>query len=332
MQIYFAPLHGVTDLTFREVHSSLFPGVDKYFIPFISPTKGFHLTGKEYRELAPDQHVPHPVPQVLTNDPEAFLLAADYLSDLGYTEVNLNLGCPSGTVTAKHKGAGLLTSPDMLALFLDEIFSRSPIPISIKTRLGWASPQEFHTLLPIFEQHPILELTVHARTRSQFYNGRPFYSFLKEAVSTSRLPIVYNGDMLSTASGLRISGDSFPFHGFMLGRGLVTNPALARVLRGGPQLQAEELRSFHDSLFAAYDSRYSRSVVLGKMREISKYFVCCFDHAEKAYRILRKAASYPVYQDGISRLFDCALKDDPFFQQDYLQPVLDIPFDGQPSV
>ena len=77
---------------------------------------------------------------------------------MGYGEVNLNLGCPSGTVTAKGKGAGFLGDLPRLERFLDEIFARSPLPISIKTRMGVSDPEEFGPILALYNRSPVKEL------------------------------------------------------------------------------------------------------------------------------------------------------------------------------
>ena len=138
----FAPLDGITKVVFRQVYHRMFGGADRYFIPFFSPTDQHILTKRDQRELDPAANAGLPVvPQVMTRRAPDFLWAAEIVADMGYTEVNLNLGCPSGTVTAKGKGAGMLTDPEALDRFLDDVFSKCPIAISVKTRLGMHSPE-----------------------------------------------------------------------------------------------------------------------------------------------------------------------------------------------
>ena len=161
MRYYFAPMEGLTDSVYRRLHNKYFPGVDRYYMPFFSPTVHRQLTQRESRELPEADSVGFAaVPQVLTKVPEDFLWAAEVIRNRGYDEVNLNLGCPSGTVTAKGKGAGMLTDPEALDRFLDDVFSKCPIAISVKTRLGMHTPEEFPALLDIFNRYPIRELTV----------------------------------------------------------------------------------------------------------------------------------------------------------------------------
>lgn len=122
MNYYFAPMEGITGAVFRRTHHEFFPGIDKYFMPFITPTTQEKLTPRQKRDVLPEYNEGVPaVPQLLTRTAADFIWAANTLASLGYAEVNLNLGCPSGTVTAKGKGAGFLAHPDELDRFLDAV-------------------------------------------------------------------------------------------------------------------------------------------------------------------------------------------------------------------
>ena len=157
----FAPLDGITKVVFRRVWHKHFGGADRYFIPFFSPTDHHTITPRDFRELDPASNEGLPsVPQIMSCKAPDFIWAAEAMRDLGYTEVNLNLGCPSGTVTAKGKGSGFLTKPDDLDRFFEEVFSRVEMPVSVKTRLGIADDEEFHRLLEIYNRYPIACLTM----------------------------------------------------------------------------------------------------------------------------------------------------------------------------
>ena len=184
MQYYFAPMEGLTDSIYRRLHHEYFPGVDRYYMPFLSPTIHRTLTHKEDRELPMADSVPfRAVPQVLTKVSEDFLWAAQVCHDRGYEEVNLNIGCPSGTVVSKGKGSGMLRDLAALDQFLEDIFSRSPLPISIKTRLGLEKSEEFPAILEVLNRYPIKELTIHPRVRKQFYDGSVHMEMFDYAVS-----------------------------------------------------------------------------------------------------------------------------------------------------
>ena len=153
MRYYFAPMEGITDSIYRRLHHAHFGGVDRYYMPFLSPTQHRALTAREARELPKADSVAFTaVPQILTKHSEDFLWAANVCRDLGYDEVNLNLGCPSGTVVAKGKGSGMLREPDALDAFLEAIYKDAPLPISVKTRIGMESAREFPRILEIYNR------------------------------------------------------------------------------------------------------------------------------------------------------------------------------------
>ncbi len=316
--IYFAPLEGVTDAIFRRAHQALFPGVAKYFIPFISPTQHLTLTSREQRAVDPAENAGvYAVPQVLTKRAVHFVHMAGLLADLGYPEVNLNLGCPSGTVTAKGKGSGMLRDLPGLEAFLDEVFSQVKVPVSIKTRIGYESPEEWPALLEIFSRYPLLELIVHPRTREELYRGRPHRELLP-TLEGLLFPWVYNGD-LNTAAQCRELLEGHPgAAALMLGRGLAANPALAREAAGGERLTREELKRFHGLLLASYSEKWPPHAVLGHMREVAGYMLCCFEEPRRTRKALRKARSVEDYAQAMERLFaEGELRQEPEFYFPY---------------
>ena len=290
MRYYFAPLEGITDSIYRKIHHKYFPGVDQYYTPFISPTIHRSFTQKERRELQPcDFPV---VPQVLTRNAEDFLWLGQMCADVGYRELNLNLGCPSGTVTAKGKGAGALRDVDALEKFLDDIFDHSPIPISVKTRIGYTESREFPKLLEIFNRYPIKELTIHPRTRSAFYSGNVDMDSFSHAVNNSKNPLCFNGNLCSTEQ-IKAFAATFPaVPAVMLGRGLIGDPGM--LSDGGTTAQKLEL--FHDELLDTYSVVFGNSRnAMFRMKENWHYLICRFDGGEKQYKQLRKTTDLNQY-------------------------------------
>ena len=301
MRHYFAPMEGLTDSIYRRLHHKYFPGVDRYYMPFISPTMHRILTGREDRELPfADTECFCAVPQLLTKVPEDFLWAAQVIKDRGYAEVNLNLGCPSGTVTAKGKGSGMLADLDALDRFLDSIFSATPLPISIKTRLGVTESAEFPALLEIYNRYPIKELTIHPRVRKQFYTGGVDLEMFRYAVENSKNPLCYNGDILSLADAENIQ-EKFPqVEAVMIGRGLIGDPGM--ISPGGTDIA--KLEAFCDELLEAYLVAFggSRNAMF-RLKENWGFLIGYFENNEKLWKKLRKTTDLAEYRSITKEIF-----------------------------
>ena len=198
MELSFAPMEGITGSIYRRVHARFFPGADVYYAPFIAPDGTGRFKGSALRELlAENNEGVSLIPQLLVNAPEPFLAAAEALGDLGYEEINLNIGCPSGTVVAKHKGAGMLGDLESLERCLDEIFTRCPLRVSVKTRLGLSSTGEFPAVLSLYRRYPLARLIVHARDRAGMYQSKPDLDAFAPALDDSPFPVIYNGNIFS---------------------------------------------------------------------------------------------------------------------------------------
>jgi len=313
MPLYFAPMEGLTDDIFRRTHRKCFEGADKYFIPFVSPTQHCVFTPKEQRALLPSNNAGLcAVPQILTKNSEYFLWAARHIADMGYREVNLNIGCPSSTVTAKGKGAGMLRDTQALQAFLDDVFARTPIPVSVKTRIGYESDEEWPQLIEILRKYPIHELIIHPRTREEQYGGEPHKDAFALAAQTFSCPLVYNGNLF-TAADCKSILQEYPSVSLMAGRGLMTNPALLREATGGETLKKEELSEFIHLLYAAYAERYDESVVVGRMRDILKMLAQGFEDRKKPLKAICKARTAEAQQQAVLQLLSHPLCDPPTF-------------------
>lgn len=285
MHYYFAPLEGLTDSIYRRLHHRYFPGVDRYYMPFLSPTVHRSLTHKEDRELPMADSVPFvAIPQVLTKVPEDFLWATQVCRDRGYEEVNLNIGCPSGTVVAKGKGSGMLRDAEGLERFLDAVFSGSVLPISVKTRLGMENPEEFPAILEVLNHYPIRELTIHPRVRKQFYSGEVSLDWFAYALKHSKNPLCYNGDILSLRQAEDLSRKFPSVEAMMIGRGLVADPGM---LSGGTDKQT--LETFMNELLDVYTIEFggSRNAMF-RLKENWGFLHSRFEGSEKLWKRLRK--------------------------------------------
>lgn len=305
MQISCAPMEGLTGRVFRAAMTQHFPGELRFYSPFISPTSSPDLRSKEMSDVQPEENRGQTlIPQILSNHAEEFLFTAEKLRRLGYSEVNLNLGCPSGTVTARGRGSGFLRRKEELQRFLDGIFAACPLRISIKTRVGYTEEDEFPALVELYNQYPVQELIVHPRVREDFYKGRVRLEAFAHAMANAKAPLCYNGDLF-TPGDLTALRERFPaLDRVMLGRGLVADPALARTLAGGAALRKEELYAFQQSLSDGFRALgWSDRVIICHMKEYWHYMTALFPDTAKYRKRIGKAQDMAAYRAAVESLF-----------------------------
>lgn len=299
MKILFAPMEGVAHWQYRSAQRACFAQADEYFLPFWSP-RNRALTHRERTDAAPERNRgARTIPQILANSSEDFLWAAAELERLGYGEVNLNLGCPSGTVVRKQKGAGLLGVPERLDAFLNEIFCACPLPVSVKTRLGMESPEEWPRLLEIFNGYPIVRLILHARVREEQYAGTPHREWFDYTLRESRAPVCYNGDLLD-GEALRAFQRDYPqAESVMCGRGFLYHPGLVNLYRGEKE-SPQALRRFHQTLYESYRNEIgTEAFVLCKMKEVWAGLGKGQGLEKKTLKAVHKAMRYPAYEAAV---------------------------------
>lgn len=310
MKFYFAPLEGVTGYIFRNAYNAYFHKIDKYFTPFITTSQKMSLKPKEMRDIFPENNQGlMVVPQILTNNAEQFVDMANALYKMGYNEVNLNLGCPSGTVTAKKKGSGFLEYPEELDKFLENIFSLSQTDISIKTRLGKTDSDEFYRLLEIYNKYPLKELIIHPRVQKDYYKNTPDIKMFSEAVKLSKAELCYNGDIF-TVEKYKEFISMFPqIDKVMLGRGLVSNPGLIGEITEDKMMDKEVLKEFYERLYRDYKEVISgEKNVLFKMKEVWSYMIYMFSDYERYAKKIRKSQKLSEYEIIVNNLFiECEL-------------------------
>lgn len=331
MKYYFAPMEGITGYLYRRAHHRFFGGADRYFTPFIATTQNHRLSSREKNDICPEHNQGMPlVPQILTNKAEDFIWVAREIAGYGYREVNLNLGCPSGTVVAKKKGSGFLFYTGELDRFLEQVVRElepDGVSVSVKTRIGLNSPDEFEELMQVYNRYPLKELIIHPRVRSDFYENKPNLTVFMEGAKQSRNPVCYNGDIFTqeafTAFREQFPHDQFPMIGsVMLGRGAVANPALFKQLNAGenaaPSRDKPEktaLKAFHDEIFNGYRETMSGDRnTLFKMKELWFYMGGLFEgkeagSKEKRLKKIKKSQKFPEYLAAVEELFaECYLE------------------------
>lgn len=309
MKYYMAPMEGLTGYVYRNAYHKFFRPMDRYFTPFIANKK---MSNGEIRDLLPEHNEGmYVVPQILTNRSENFLAVAKEIAQYGYDTVNLNVGCPSGTVVAKGRGAGLLAEPEVLDHFLYEIFEGYAGKISIKTRIGMEDENEWQDILAVYEKYPLEELIIHPRVRKDFYKGKPRLDAFSYAMEESGHRLCYNGDICS-AEDLQDRKERFPdLDRVMLGRGLLCNPFLIEMSKTADdaahdhmQEKKDRLYAFHQEILEGYIQIMSGDRnVLFRMKELWFYLGDCFTNADKYLKKIKKSERLVAYQAAVDALF-----------------------------
>ena len=300
-----APLEGITVCEYRRLHSRMFPGTDAYYTPFIAPDTKGNFREKYLRELLPDCNDGIKlIPQLLVNSAETFLVTAEKIRALGYNEVDLNIGCPSGTVFSKHKGAGMLADLQELDRILDRIFSGTDMAVSIKTRMGVSDTLDFSKIADIYAKYPLKRLVIHARAREGYYESAPDIYGFAAVLARFPFPVCYNGNIFSPADLERVKRIVPELPLLMVGRGAVADPALIRRLRGGADLSLEELHTFHDLLLETLrEGGLSPNHTLDHMKELWYYWIHMFSGCWKPYKRLKKTPRLSEYAAAAEEIF-----------------------------
>lgn len=308
MRLYLAPMRGLTDSVYRNTYSRYFPGIDLAIAPFITTVQGNKIKPAHIRGLLPEQNQSMPViPQILSNNPEKFIDLARYLTDMGYADVNWNLGCPFPMVANKKRGCGLLPHPEQVDVFLDKVVPSICARLSIKTRLGRYDADEIDRLMPVFNRYPLSEIIIHPRTGAQMYTGQTDLCRFEKCVKMSNHPIVYNGDIQSRENFEGLSARFGQLSGWMIGRGVLANPFLPGIIKQGSDACSEKipiLIRFHDELFDQYQHILSGpSHAVQKMKGLWAYLSLSFPDSAKALKKIYRANDIGRYHAGVEEFF-----------------------------
>ena len=307
--LIMAPLRGFTDFIFRDAFWSHFKGIDEAVAPFVTSTKGRRIKPSHLSDLDPDKNQAMPVvPQILSNKSDEFICLAKSLFDMGYKEINWNLGCPYPMVAKKMRGSGLLPHPETIDRLLSEIVGCIPCRLSIKTRLGRFSAAEMQPLIPVFNRYPLARMIIHPRVGEQMYAGRVDLDAFRSCLSEIVHPVVFNGDINEKGTFLYLK-EQFPgVVGWMLGRGLIANPFLPEEIIGtfSPDaLRKTRFSHFHDELVDRYCRLFSGpGHVLDRMKGFWRYFADGFLDSRRILKRIRKVNSLEQYRIVVAECID----------------------------
>lgn len=307
------PFQGITDAPFRNVFKRHFGGIDKFYTPFFTGIQKDHAKNLQVEEIDPAYNdVETLTPQILSTDAEEILRFSSQCKELGYKEINLNMGCPFPRVANKKRGSGLLPYPEKIEAILDTVFERIELNFSIKCRLGYFNPDEIVPVIEIFNQYPLSELIIHPRIGKQLYKGEADVKRFAELIPMIKAPLVYNGDIVSVESFERISKGVKPVNEFMLGRGLLANPFLAEEIK--MDCHVAPLRSaphndnrLHAYVIDLYEDRLRHAggspKVLGRMKELWSYLMYSFDEPQDIWRKIKKINALKEYEEAVETVF-----------------------------
>ena len=299
MKIYMAPMEGITGYTFRNIYRRTFEDADRYFTPFISYHQKFG--NKVKNEISPDNNVDMDlVPQIMITTAEDALVLEKMIGEYGYNHLNINIGCPSGTVVNKHRGAGMLRDPEKLDRILDEIYRNTGVQLSIKTRIGWSDPSEWEKIVNVYAGYPLSELIIHTRVREEFYSGKPHEEAMDIVENLIKVPVIYNGDIFSVDDAEHIK-EKYPWiDGVMVGRGVFKNPGLIGELKGKQAATDAQIYEFVTNLYDAYLEKFSSEInTLYHMKEVWGFLGEKYPDNEKQLKVIRKTKSIAEYQSAV---------------------------------
>lgn len=307
-RISLAPLQGFTDRIYRSIHARHFQGVDQYFIPYIEFQNDGSIKRAHQRDVQKIEGVEQ-VPQVLCNSFDHLFRLSKYLNDLGYSEVNLNLGCPYPMVAKRKKGSGLLPYPEEIKMLLQEWFTNPPLELSIKLRLGYENPNEIYPVLEVLNSFPLKEIILHPRIGKDLYKGQADIEAFKKALELSRHPLTYNGD-IDSAEKFQVLFERFiSTENWMIGRGILSNPFLSEEIKQLDSSREKEknirLKDFLEDLWQAYEQQYGQPAqVLNKMKQHWIYLSQGFENTRKVFKMIKKSNKTEVYKQNVRRIIE----------------------------
>ena len=308
-QISFAPFQGITGKVFRSIWTKQFSGVDEFYTPyFTSINHDSRLSPAKLAELKRiSENNIKIVPQILSKDADEIIRFASILKNLGFDELNWNLGCPFPQVATKKRGSGMLPYPDMIDDILQQVLPSIDIRFSVKCRLGYHSPDEFNELISVFNRSNISQLIIHPRIGRQLYKGKADTDAFAAILPQLNMPVVYNGD-INTPGDFEQLQQSFPaLNSWMIGRGLLANPFLAAQIKGFDLRsdRPKHIRSFVEDLYIAYRKHMNDQLsAIGYMKEYWHYLSQSFDNPHKVLKKIIKTRSFDEYESAVADIFN----------------------------
>ncbi|OIQ40542.1 MAG: dihydrouridine synthase [Bacteroidetes bacterium MedPE-SWsnd-G1] len=303
-----SPLQGFTDFRFRNAINKYFGGIDTYYAPYIRMNGKLVIKNNYRRDLKPENNTElELIPQIMTNDAEEFLFAVKYIQDLGYKEMNWNLGCPYPMVTKRGMGSGLICEPEKINHILDRVHSETDILVSMKMRLGYEHAEEILNTFSILDKYPLKNVAIHARIGKQLYKGGVNLDGFERCITSTKHKLYYNGDITSVSKYKEMQARFTSIDHFMIGRGLIADPFLPSMIKNDtnvyPTNRWEIFSEFHDTIYEQYDAALSGPTPIKmKMQGFWEYFSQSFSNPQKTFKMIKKAGNPKKYRAAVAEI------------------------------
>ncbi|MFY7988156.1 MAG: tRNA dihydrouridine synthase [Flavobacterium sp.] len=304
-----SPLQGFTDFRFRNAFHKYFGGIDTFYSPYIKLNGKMVIKGSYQRDILPENNTTlEVIPQIITNDADEFLFVAKYIRELGYKELNWNLGCPYPMVAKCGMGSGLISNTSQIQHILKRVHNETDVVVSMKMRMGYENPKEILDVFPILEQYPIKNIAIHARIGKQLYKGGVDLDSFQKCLEISKQKIYYNGDITSVAKYKELQ-ERFPtIDHWMIGRGLIADPFLPSMIKNNtteyPKNRFEIFEAFHDEIYREYDAYLQGPTPIRmKMLGFWEYFSESFSNPQKTFKKIKKAGNSKNYEAAVKEIF-----------------------------
>ncbi|MEH1008675.1 MULTISPECIES: tRNA-dihydrouridine synthase family protein [unclassified Winogradskyella] len=303
-----SPLQGFTDFRFRNAFNHYFGGIDTFYAPYIRFNKKLIIKNSYQIDLQLENNTDlEVIPQIMTNSADEFLFVVDYIQELGYKELNWNLGCPYPMVTNRGMGSGLICDPEKINHILERVHKETDIVVSMKMRMGYEHPEEILDTFPILDAYPLKNIAIHARIGKQLYKGGVNLDAFEKCIESTKHKLYYNGDITSVAK-LKEMQTRFPsIDHFMIGRGLIADPFLPSMIKNDtteyPENRWDIFREFHDTIYQQYDAALSGPTPIKmKMQGFWEYFAQSFSNPQKTFKKIKKANNPRAYQQAVTEI------------------------------
>lgn len=300
-----APMEAVTDVVFRHVVSHA-AKPDVYFTEFVNASSycspaGEHSTRTRLEFTKNEQPI---VAQIWGTKPDEFSQMANGLKTAGYSGIDINMGCPAKDVVKTGAGSSLIRTPELAAQLVAAV-KTSGLPVSVKTRLGYSSTNEWKPWLTHILQQDVVNLTIHLRTRKEMSKAPAHYELipeikaLRDEIAPNTL-LTINGDVSDRLHGEALI-NQYSIDGIMIGRGIFHNPfAFEKTSKEHSKEELIALLRLHLDLFDKHSQNLPRR--FDPLKRFFKIYIRDFPGASE----LREQLMHTATTDDVRRILDNA--------------------------